>query len=742
MRLLTDCLQWFRITFSWSNSWQSWKERLGTLGVLLLAVGLFWLRSRLTPAQQVVAWLLLAVLLAALMRRGWLKLFGPVLFYDMVRVSRRSRYFIFRALYVTGLLLILSWVWLVWRWDYNYMQGGNAIRMMAAFAEVLFYTFMIVQLSLSAILTPAYVAGSIAEEKDRKTLEFLLATDLRNREIVLSKLAARIANLMMIVLAGLPVLAFLQFFGGIDPDLLLASFAATVLIILSLAGVSMLCSVHSKKPRDAIILTYLLVVAYHCVAFLAFVFGAWLGKEFPGLLDIGINVPWLGTADEPYQLTLMAPFNALNAGNLPLALGQIGMGLDRGQLLSDLLPDMLRDFAIFHGLIALTTTVLAVLRLRRVALKETYGENQKLALHWRIFGRPGVGNQPMLWKEIFAEPGLRFRWLGKIMLGILVLLSFLPICFIFLEFYRSAAWMNGVNYNWRREQFHEAMNVFVRSVGTIVASLGLLAVAVRAAGSLSGERDKQTLDGLLTSPLDASTILFAKWAGSIASIRWLWVWLGGIWLVGLIGQGLHVLAVPFVLAAWLVYAGVFAAIGLWYSLVCRTTLRATMWTLLTTVFVGGGHWVVWLFCCLLPMEMSRSYGGNDLEYLAKFGAGQTPPAVLVFLSFYEGDFKHTYRMDDEIELIGFSILGLGTWTMAGLVLGTLLHHRFREMTLRDDSRRPERWYTSQSAPFTLATPAAPPATPILEAVPVLDEWQPDHGPTTHIQASREPQRPD
>ena len=35
----------------------------------------------------------------------------------------------------------------------------------------------------------------IAEEKDRGTLEFLLATDLRNSEIVLSKFVARLGNL-------------------------------------------------------------------------------------------------------------------------------------------------------------------------------------------------------------------------------------------------------------------------------------------------------------------------------------------------------------------------------------------------------------------------------------------------------------------------------------------------------------------------------------------------------------------
>lgn len=738
MRLLTDCLQWLRITFSWSNSWQSWKERLGVGVVLLLAFALLWYRVRLTLAQQVVLWALLVVGLAAMMRRGWLKLFGPVLFYDMVRVARRGRYIIFRALYVSALLLILFWVWLVWR-DTDYLDGGNQLRVMAAFAETLFFTFMIVQLSLSAILTPAYVAGSIAEEKDRKTLEFLLATDLRNREIVLSKLIARIANLMMIVLAGLPVLAFLQFFGGIDPDLLLASFAATALIILSLAGVSILCSVHSKKPRDAIVLTYLLVVAYHFVSFMAWGLQLWIKNEFPGFLDWGFTVPWLGSATEPFELTLGTPFVAFNAGNLPLVLGQLTAGIDRGQTLADILPTTLRDFALFHGLLALGTTTLAVLRLRRVALKETYGEDRKLALHWRIFGRPAIGNQPMLWKEIFAEPGLRLRWFGRISVAALVMLTFLPVVFIALEFFRDRPWMNNPNDDWRWRMLRESMNVYVRTAGSIVATLALLAVAVRASGTLSGERDKQTLDGLLTAPLDASTILFAKWAGSIASIRWVWLWLAGIWLLGLVTQGLHVLAVPFVMVAWLVYAGVFAAIGMWFSLVCRTSLRATMWTLLTTVFLGGGHWIVWLFCCIWPMAMTRTFNGNDGEYLAKFGAGQTPPAVLVILAFHDEDFKYSYRMDDELELVGFSILGLGTWSMAGLILGTLLHHRFREMTLRQDVRRPERWVMPRSAPF-LASPS-PTAPPVLEAVPVLEEWLPNgDGTTTRIQAERPEER--
>src|SRR5207302_11017958 len=87
-----------------------------------------------------------------------------------------------------------------------------------------FSSFTVVQLIAVFLLTPSYVAGSIAEEKERKTLEFLLATDLRNREIVLSKFSSRLCNMLLFILTGLPILSALQFMGGVDPDLVVASF--------------------------------------------------------------------------------------------------------------------------------------------------------------------------------------------------------------------------------------------------------------------------------------------------------------------------------------------------------------------------------------------------------------------------------------------------------------------------------------------------------------------------------------
>ena len=55
---------------------------------------------------------------------------------------------------------------------------------MSAFGQQFSLALPMVQAAVVLIITPLFVAGSIVEETERRTLEFLLATDLRPREIV------------------------------------------------------------------------------------------------------------------------------------------------------------------------------------------------------------------------------------------------------------------------------------------------------------------------------------------------------------------------------------------------------------------------------------------------------------------------------------------------------------------------------------------------------------------------------
>jgi ABC-type transport system involved in multi-copper enzyme maturation permease subunit len=658
---ITSGLTSTKRSFLASVSRQTWIE-VGWGSLLLAgAASVWWHRGTVSLPKQVALYALLLVGLAVLLRRGWSQLFGPVLFYDLVRLGRRSRFFLIRCLYAVALLLILYWAynqfldslnpWPMRGFSPYYssrrtiLQAAEAARL----AENFFYTFMAVQFATVLLLTPSYTAGAIAEEKDRKTLEFLLATDLHNREIVLSKLLSRVANLTLLILTGLPILSFTQFLGGVDPNLVLAGFAATALTLFSLASFSILCSVYVRKPRDAIILTYLGVAAYLGVTSLAnqALFGLGLGK---GLLA-----------------------DVVNSGNLLSIFARLREAVAAGTDLATEIPGLLRNYALFHGSVALACIVWAVLRVRAVALRQNLQRARASAIPGR-WGRPRVGRLPMIWKELFIEPGFRLNWLGWAVLLLAVFISLLPAAYIAADHLQGT--LLGGRMRFAGVSLAERLQVWVRLAGTIVLCLLLLGVAVRASSSVTGERDRETMDALLTSPLQSHDILFAKWLGSLLSVRWIWFWPGLIWAIGLVTGALHPLAIPMLLSAWVVYAATLAGLGLWFSTSSPTTMRATLNTLTVTGLLGACHLLLLFFACGFA-------GYGDILWVMQ--AAITPPPILYWLAASETEIA---RMEWDMGFI-FAMFGLMAWSVAAAVLWNVTRTRFRRLTSRMARRRPE-----------------------------------------------------
>jgi ABC-type transport system involved in multi-copper enzyme maturation permease subunit len=641
-----------------------WRERLTGLA-FLAAAAVLWLLPDAVPTRLLVvlwsAWLLTLILVV---RMGWLPLLGPVFSYDLVRTTRRGRYAALRAVYAAALLLFLV---LLYRVHPTLDRGAWMVAGgMARFAETFCYTFLAVQFVAVAVLTPAYVAGAIAEEKDRKTLEFLLATDVRDREIVLGKMASRVANLVLLVLTGLPVLSLTQLWGGVDFGFLLCAFAVTGLTLLTLAAVSMLASVYTRKAREAVVLAYLVAAAYVGVsvlfALLAF---------FPRIMAFDVTV-----AGRPYSVGDVV--NWIGAGNP----GLFGYGLyddvRTGVTLQESLATRTTSYAVFHLIVTLVCTGWAVWRLRPLALldapvKEKPRAERRRWLRWR----PRPGRHPLLWKEVWAEPGLTFNWFGKAILLLIILASVIPALWLAGDYFlRGASFWDGVI-----PDLASSVNVWVRLVGTLVACLTLLGVAVRAASSITGEHDRQTYDSLLTAPIDSDRLLFAKWLGSVLSVRRAWLWLCLVWLLGSATGGLYGPTVPWLFLAWAVYAGFVAVVGLWFSMTCRTTLRATVWTLLTVAALGVGHWYLWAVFCM-PLRIRE----GALAWLVRFQMyGLTPPLSLAWLAFRADDVQsNVIGMDAEDPMGAFTCLlgGLALWSAAGYVLWRRAARRFRVLTGR------------------------------------------------------------
>lgn len=647
---------------------RQWVAR--TLFLLLTASGaaLVYCRDILPAWQQAASWSVLALALVYLSRRGWVRLFGPVLFYDLVRNARRSRTYVTRCAYLALLLLFL---WSVVGSQLNrhsYRNGGMntkeqaeaLAREAAALAESFFYTFLAVQFGLAVFLTPAYVAPAITEEKERKTLEYLLATDLDGREIVLDKLLARLGYLTLLLLAGVPVLSAVQFLGGVEPALVFAGFAATALTVAGLAGVSILASVYSRRSRDAIILTYVAVGLYVVLCLV----GDYLIANY-----LVTSIPLFPGGPSGIDCV-----TAFQAGNPAYALGRLFSSGPAGSV-RDALPTVLPAYVIFYALLTGVTVSLAVVRMRPVALGEAgggkKGEKARRAL-------PAVSDPPMVWKEKYCGSKLRFRWWGKAMVLLLVFLSFAPALAIWARHTDATA-------GWMRGSLAGEVNEYVRVVGTIVACFVLFAATLRGAVAVRIEKDKDTLDALLTSPLSTQEILFGKWLGCLWGLRWQVLWLGMIYLIGLLTGGLSLLAIPLLAGVMFVYCGSLTAVGLWFSVVCRTTVRATVAAMFTALGLGVGHWLLWL--CCIPFGDA----GHELETVFKLQAGFTPPFVLGgVLPFYTDE--RPFGPDTTMfwEIAAYTLLGTICWGALGGLVWAAVNDRFLTANNRGDVLTPER----------------------------------------------------
>ena len=665
---------WFRHSFAWSNDKAVWQERLLGLAFVVIAVGFAFVSAQSDLWKSAVLWASYFLALAICSRQGWLKLFGPVLFYDMIRTARRSRYLVMRVAYVCLLLFILCMMF----WSMELDHRGNR-RDAAVVAETFFAVFMFVQLGIVILLTPAYVAGAIAEEKDRKTLEFMLATDLRNREIVLSKLLSRLANMTLLLMTGLPILSMLQFIGGVDSQLMLSGFAGTGLTMLGVASLSILMSTLLQKPRDAISVMYLLIITYVALGTTALGFKEAYPLFMKEQIFWGEAAPTFGDVTE-----------WINAGN-PLAAVIDIMAAIRGMSrvtrlptnLAAELPGIIERYAIFHAALALVCVGWSIFRLRTIALKQTVGGTTKKLSWWDRY-RPPIGELPMMWKEIHIEGRTKFNWgiFGAVVVLILLTLgSGLLVGGIYLW---DTLFFNGGQ--WR--DLPREMNMWFRFAGTGVGCLMLLMMATRAATSITHERERDTFDALITTPMSTEAMLGAKLLGNLMSLRMGWLWYGSMMAIAILSGGLHLLAVPLVLMAWFIYALFFTMVGMWFSMACQSSMRATVLTVMTTLFVGGGHWLVMSLCFYIPVSIMMRAGGQGdfLTYMAQFETGMTPPAVLFLCAYSWEDLAVNFNRHDKLgELVVFCLIGLFLWALACVILwyGVLIP-KFRQLARREE----------------------------------------------------------
>ena len=188
---------------------------------------------------------------------------GPVFYQEMLLGGRRNQLHVFRWIYAGWLVFQIGVLFFLYTIEeaYRYSNAGVSFTPSSA-PEVVgsrFTTlFLYQQMILLLLATPALVAGAVADEKRRGTLQYLLLAGLDTRHILLGKLFGRVAQVGLLMLTGLPLFGLLAGFAGVEPHAMLVAALALLPPVFALAAATLLASVFCRQTRDAVVALYIL----------------------------------------------------------------------------------------------------------------------------------------------------------------------------------------------------------------------------------------------------------------------------------------------------------------------------------------------------------------------------------------------------------------------------------------------------------------------------------------------------
>jgi ABC-type transport system involved in multi-copper enzyme maturation permease subunit len=501
------------------------------------------------------------------MRTRWRlpPVFGPLFGYDLIASTRRGQHSGLRVLIAVLLLLTLYIVYATRVAGFdpfaNPFKPGTTIRMQdsAEFAHDFAKWCLIVQFAAVIILTPIVVSDAVARDKERRALDYLFVTALTDREIILGKFGSRVAYMGGVILTGLPILALIELFGGIEPALLFSSYAAVLATLLSLGAMCLYCSVVSNTAVQATVRAYAWAVVYMFVCPCMIwptvqSSGAVLGIIAYVIVNVILAAALIKVSinDLRPRAESALPVPATNQERKPA-----GRERERAQESDEPKrppPDVYES-----------------------PDNDGWGPVDLRYLDAKVVWEPTASRQtplppvderrPLLWKEIYLHSLVGSAAGGpKVVCLVLLLASALA----------GLSWV-VVATNPESGGDVAGFGTAVVKVGTVILG-GLLALGamIHAVNGITREWERETLDALLTLPFIRDTVLAAKWLGGLASLRFLVLSLAGVWVFGLLTGGLHPFA--FVVLALAVAAVIefLTSLGLWLSVICKTSLRANI----------------------------------------------------------------------------------------------------------------------------------------------------------------------
>jgi ABC-type transport system involved in multi-copper enzyme maturation permease subunit len=147
----------------------------------------------------------------------------------------------------------------------------------------IYVTLTIFQLMLVSFVTPAFTAGVISGERERQTLDLLICTRLSATSIILNKLLASIAYILLLIISSLPFFSVVYFFGGVLLSEIGQVFLVYLMTSLTFGAIGVFCSTVFRKTQVSVVVTYVIVFFFLAGTVVITAFLASVSPNFSGL---------------------------------------------------------------------------------------------------------------------------------------------------------------------------------------------------------------------------------------------------------------------------------------------------------------------------------------------------------------------------------------------------------------------------------------------------------------------------
>lgn len=371
---------------------------------------------------------------------------NPVLQRELLVNLRMHRAFLLLLLYQAVLAAVVFFAWPSDAVRLDLTENPESTRQLVNL-------FFLGQYILASLMAPSFAAGAVAGEKERKTYEMLLASPLRPEAIVMGKLVAALTHLGILIFATLPIVMLCLPLGGVSIYEVLAAYVGLIASVTTFGMISVWCGSLFKRTAASLVVSYLIILP---LAIFGVLF--WIALEPYGLTRLQLTV--IVVPGVAFAITISLFYLTAARMLYPPDMGSEGKEV----------VDLDREAEEAVGLVIQRDQFPD--RLFAPPKRETLMDDRTNPVY-----------DKEMRSEIFGQGTLMLRLAIQISMVLAI-----PLMAVFLYVFRSqAAWYIAY-----------------------VIVFNILVGPVFSAGSVTSERERQTLDLLLTTIITPWQILWGK----------------------------------------------------------------------------------------------------------------------------------------------------------------------------------------------------------------------------------------